>query len=127
VFDNRAGELAEWNAEAIAELAGAAKLDGLFDQTEIEDILKALPKPEFPAAAPDPSTEGGSPAPDPITGEAPEPVLPNAGIRLVQLYLSADQFTEFTAQATELASRYETENITDTVMRAMAYAFNHDS
>jgi len=43
LFDNRAAEIAEWNAEALAALKDDGSLDGLFTDDEVAKLLGSAP------------------------------------------------------------------------------------
>jgi site-specific DNA-methyltransferase (adenine-specific) len=53
LFDNRAAELAEWDTEMLAALAGDTDLTGLWDDDELADLLAIEPAPTDPLTDPD--------------------------------------------------------------------------
>ena len=49
LLDNRAAELAEWDAEVLAALADEVDLSGLWEKDELAELLGEPPAVEFPA------------------------------------------------------------------------------
>lgn len=89
LFDNRAAELAEWDAERLAAFLAedAAALEGLFDREEVETLLAGLRPP--PGADPGPQVDRAeelrvkwATAPDQLW-EIPSVALPGRSHRLL--------------------------------------------
>ena len=125
---NRTGELAGWDEgvlahhlQALAELEGEAfaVADLGFSDQELEALVSAYaelptePSAAAPTTEPQPTTE---PTADPTTAPAP---MPSSAVRLVQLYLDDDTHEPFQMAVRRLAKLWGTDNITDTVHRAV--------
>jgi len=127
---NRSGELAGWDEhtlaghlQALAKVGEEGWLAGLgFDGTELDELVAAYggavdelamvppPPPEPPAEPPT-----APPLPD---GTAPAP-MPTSGVRMVQLFLDDGTIEPFQLAVRRLAKKFGTDNVTDTVRRAV--------
>lgn len=130
---NRTGELAGWDESVLAQhLADLSALDGAFDVeglgfsgAEMEALLAAYTTDVEPAVLPPPPPRDGAAigAAGAATGgldphTVPSP-MPSSGVRLVQLFLDDGTIEAFQMAVRVLAERYGTDNITDTVRRAV--------
>lgn len=121
---NRTGELAGWDEGTLAShLHALAELDVQFDprsvgfsDAEMEGLLA-----EFSDAfddlemEPPPMDEDGNPLPP---GTQPSD-MPSSTVRMVQLFLDENTAPQFQLWVRTLAEQYGTDNITDTVYRAV--------
>lgn len=124
---NRTGELAGWDESTLAShLHALAELDVQFDprsvgfsDSEMEGLLA-----EFSDAfddlemEPPPMDEDGNPLPP---GTQPSD-MPSSTVRMVQLFLDENTAPQFQLWVRTLAEQYGTDNITDTVYRAVKEA-----
>lgn len=120
-------------AELLIDIAAQDEklLGGMgYQQTEIDAMIAKIRQQE--TGLTDPGRYPNAPAPLPLapggTSEAPaapEPTglngtdLPPATVRMVQLFLSSDDYAEFMGITDKLTAQYRTSNITDTVMAAL--------
>lgn len=137
---NRTGELAGWDEAVLARhLADLSALDTSFNVDDLGfstaelDALVAAYVAEAPVADPQaaaPAPSGGAvPAAAPTgagaaaggalpPGAAPAP-MPTSAVRVVQLFLNDETMEPFQMAVRKLAEQYGTDNITDTVQRAV--------
>lgn len=137
--DNRTAELAEWDEPQLAKLLGRISSEDDYDpQTmgfEEAEVVKLLAKfgqledstPWVPPTFDQPSSGGGA---QPSSGGGAQPAsdtpdLPVSHVRMVQLFLNADTHPQFLERVRALASDYGTNNVTDTVMRALEEAVSN--
>jgi hypothetical protein len=147
---NRTGELAGWDEAVLARhLADLSALDGFvvedlgFNTAELDALVAAyvgevdqmhleeppprdtskLPINQLTAAQTDqpasPVTSSVMPATPEHTVPAP---MPTSSVRLVQLFLDDETIDGFQMAVRKLADQYVTDNITDTVRRAVLTA-----
>lgn len=125
---NRSGELAGWDEhtlaghlQALAQVGDADWLDGLgFDGTEMDELVAAYGGAvnELQIAPPPPLPGDDTPPPPLPDGTAPAP-MPTSGVRMVQLFLDESNIDQFQLAVRRLAKLYDTDNVTDTVRRAV--------
>ncbi len=137
---NRTGELAGWDEAVLArhlselsELDGAFDVEGLgFTGAELDALVAAYVavEPTPPPVAPQPTAQGtasgvtaGAGAGVSIggalpPGTAPAP-MPTSAVKVVQLFLNDETMDPFQMAVRKLAEQYGTDNITDTVLRAV--------
>jgi hypothetical protein len=137
---NRTGELAGWDEAVLARhLADLSSLEGAFDvdalgfsTAEMDALVAAYVGEVEQAAIPEPPPRDTSklpvnqlpPAlPVGVPGEhtVPSP-MPTSSVRLVQLFLDDSTVDGFQMAVRKLAEQYGTDNITDTVRRAVLVA-----
>lgn len=113
--DNRAGELSlTWSAEQLAADLDANMLPaGLWTDAELAHALKSL---ELEAAS------GGS---DDAAGDAAVEPTESSHVRMVQLFLTTETLPEFMSLVEQLQVAYGTDNLTDTVYKAVQQASTH--
>jgi hypothetical protein len=119
IADNRASEKGAWNDEALARhmelIADAAPhllaVTG-FDEDERSKMLAALEE-RPPAPEPPPPAEEQDDAPP-----------PPSHVRMVQLFLTADSLPAFQQMVESLQASFATDNLTDTVVKAVQHAYN---
>ena len=121
---NRTGELAGWDEETLAShLQSLAELDFDFtpesigfDEQEMEALLAEFSKDiDNLGMEPPPTDAEGNPLPP---GTQPAD-MPTSGVRMVQLFLDETTAPQFQMWVRGLAETYGTDNITDTVYRAV--------
>lgn len=119
LYDNRATELSEWDAEALAEINSVDVLGPLFEVRELEAVLASVAPPPLappqsaaagagavstgqPPSAPlpaDPASQATPASGPPIRGDdAPAPAastLPVSQVRMVQLFYLPEGMDEF--------------------------------
>jgi ParB-like chromosome segregation protein Spo0J len=135
---NRTGELAGWDEAVLARhLSDLSELDGAFDVSNlgfsgaemdalvaayVVDVEQQAAPPAQPA-----TTQGAAPAASAAPAEAgtglppgaaPAP-MPASTVKVVQLFLSDATMEPFQMAVRKLAEQYGTDNITDTVYRAV--------
>jgi len=137
---NRTGELAGWDEAVLARhLADLSALDTSFNVDDLGfstaelDALVAAYVAEAPVADPQAAalapSGGAVPAAAPTgagaaagsvlpPGAAPAP-MPTSAVRVVQLFLNDETMEPFQMAVRKLADQYGTDNITDTVQRAV--------
>lgn len=137
---NRTSELAGWDEAVLARhLSDLSELDGAFDvdalgfsTAEMDALVAAYVGEVEQAAIPEPPPRDTSklpvnqlpPAlPVGVPGEhtVPSP-MPTSSVRLVQLFLDDSTIDGFQLAVRKLAEQYGTDNITDTVRRAVLVA-----
>ena len=117
IADNRASEKGGWNDEALARhmelIADAAPhllaVTG-FDDDERSKMLAAL--------------EERPPAPEPPPPPEDDDAPPPSHVRMVQLFLTADSLPAFQQMVESLQASFATDNLTDTVTKAVEHAYN---
>lgn len=121
IADNRTAELSEWDDPALAEALGALQAQGE-DFANIgftmEDALTAMSK-----VASSITVDGAEP--DKPKGADDRPRGPTedmraSHVRMVQLFLNAETQPVFLENVQKLSKRFGTDNVTDTVARAVA-------
>jgi ParB-like chromosome segregation protein Spo0J len=138
---NRTGELAGWDEAVLAQhLSDLSELEGAFDVSdlgfsgaEMDALLAAyITDVEPQAASAAQPTDDGAPAAAATgpwdgnsvglpPGAAPVP-MPASTVKVVQLFLSDATMGPFQMAVRKLAEQYGTDNITDTVQRAVLSA-----
>lgn len=137
---NRTGELAGWDEAVLARhLADLSELDGAFDvdalgfsTAEMDALVAAyvgeveqavLPEPPARDTSKLPVNQLPSALPVGAPGEHTVPApMPTSSVRLVQLFLDDSTIDGFQLAVRKLAEQYGTDNITDTVRRAVLVA-----
>ena len=114
LFDNRTTDLSEWDAEALDALreADGEILAGLFDEKEQQKLFAVL--------ADGLALEDGADA-----EVAPDGDAPPSSIRMVQIFLTNDNYPEWAAAIEQLKTVFETTDLTTTVVEAVKYAEHH--
>jgi hypothetical protein len=137
---NRTGELAGWDEAVLARhLSDLSELDGAFDvdalgfsTAEMDALVAAYVGEVEQAAIPEPPQRDTSKLPFnqlppalptglPSEHTVPSP-MPTSSVRLVQLFLDDSTVDGFQLAVRKLAEQYGTDNITDTVRRAVLVA-----
>ena len=136
---NRTGELAGWDEAVLARhLSDLSELDGAFDvdalgfsTAEMDALVAAYVGEVEEAALPEPPPRDTSklpinllPPPTAPSGDGhtvPAP-MPSSSVRLVQLFLDDTTIDGFQMAVRKLAEQYGTDNVTDTVRRAVLVA-----
>jgi hypothetical protein len=121
LYDNRAGELGEWNPEIVAAMhAETGQLQALFSTSELDDVLarvegeRVLPaEPTDAAYQENPAGGGGGGGAGGGTQELGAPQ------GLLALYLNALEYDELEAGVATLGERYDTEGTALTVIAAL--------
>ena len=128
---NRSGELAGWDegilAKHLQELSEVADIDWSFNSLGFNeeefnglvaafgDVVEELEMDSPPEIKQLPDDEANGDLPP---GTSPSP-MPNSGVRMVQLFLSEDTIDGFQMAVRHLAKEWGTDNITDTVYKAV--------
>lgn len=142
---NRTGELAGWDEAVLARhLSDLSELDGAFDidalgfssaemdalvaayVTPVSEEAEVYDRPNVPSEAQPHTatntTEKNNASPAPASalppGTAPAP-MPASPVKVVQLFLSEETMEPFQMAVRKLAEQYGTDNVTDTVHRAV--------
>jgi len=137
---NRTGELAGWDEAVLARhLSDLSELDTAFDvdalgfsAAEMDALVAAYVGDVEQVALPEPPPRDTSklpinqlPPPLPAPGgeghTVPAP-MPSSSVRLVQLFLDDSTIEGFQLAVRKLAEQYGTDNVTDTVRRAVLVA-----
>ena len=136
---NRTGELAGWDEAVLARhLSDLSELDTAFDvdalgfsAAEMDALVAAYMGDVEQAALPEPPPRDTSklpinqlPPPSAPSGDGhtvPAP-MPSSSVRLVQLFLDDGTIEGFQLAVRKLAEQYGTDNVTDTVRRAVLVA-----
>jgi len=136
---NRTGELAGWDEAVLARhLSDLSELDTAFDvdalgfsAAEMDALVAAYMGDVEQAALPEPPPRDTSklpinqlppsPAPGSDGHTVPAP-MPSSSVRLVQLFLDDGTIEGFQLAVRKLAEQYGTDNVTDTVRRAVLVA-----
>ena len=118
---NRSGELASWNEAVLVKHLQQLHQDESrfiaslgFNDLEVEALTAAFADVEIPNPDDEPELppEADSSEDDP---EAPAP----GKVATVSIYLDAESLERFKAATRKLAASWDTDNITDTVFRAV--------
>ena len=138
---NRTGELAGWDEAVLArhlsdlsELEGAFDVEGLgFSTAEMDALVAAYVAVDALDTTPAAGAKVGAPAADGVSvgigggvsvggtlppGAAPAP-MPTSAVKVVQLFLNDETMEPFQMAVRKLADQYGTDNITETVQRAV--------
>lgn len=133
---NRAGELAGWNDAVLAQhlrelqaLGDWSPADLGWNDADLGQLYAGLEPAPAPAPAPAPRPERRpaspppAPAPEPVPAPGPPagPItkLPAGDARRLELYVPEAQRAEFLGALNELARRWGTDNVTDTILLAV--------
>ncbi len=137
---NRTGELAGWDEAVLARhLSDLSELDGAFDvdalgfsTAEMDALVAAYVGDVEEASLSEPPARDTSKLPINLLPPAPAPSapgehtvpapMPTSSVRLVQLFLDDTTIDGFQMAVRKLAEQYGTDNITDTVRRAVLVA-----
>lgn len=107
IEDNRAGQLGlAWDYAAVLRVAGESDVSGLWTSDELE--RQGLKAPPLFEGEGDELVEGGA--------------LPDSVMRMVQLYLTVETFPPFAHRVAALQLVLGTDNVTDTVFKAIERA-----
>ena len=122
IFDNRTGELAEWDATQIMQdIDAGVDLASFFNQSELDDLLtSAMPSDELDMQPPPASNDEDGGAVSAGGSVAASTVV------MIQLFLSTETHPQFKAWVNTLAKRYGTATVTDTVFRAIRESAGDD-
>lgn len=132
---NRSGELAGWDDGILAKHlqslnefgADDAWLDGLgFNESEMNDLVNSFGEvvaelSMAPPDVPEPAEADGLEVEADPTNDgtmAPAP-MPTSGVRMVQLFLTDETIEPFQIAVRKLAKLWGTDNVTDTVEKAV--------
>lgn len=103
VADNKLAEIARWDYEKLSKLLEVQDLKSVvgFSDEEIGSLrgLLEMPKPMAPILEPT--------------------AHPTEQTKLVQLYLSIEDYDKFAVQLEKLMGKYKTDNVTDTILRCV--------
>ena len=126
--DNRLNELAKWDDQGVAQVIHRAMADTDFDAAGLgwdeEELFQIVAEiegeiEEVSILPPEPGAGGGV-MPEADTEDIS--MFPTSHVRMVQLFLNADTSPVFLARVAQLGAHYQTENITDTVFKAIELA-----
>jgi hypothetical protein len=122
IYDNRTGELAEWDAKQIMEdIDAGVDLVSFFNQSELDDLLaSAIPSDELDMQPPPASNDEDGGAVSAGGSVSASTVV------MIQLFLSTETHPQFKAWVNALAKRYGTATVTDTVFRAIEESAGDD-
>jgi hypothetical protein len=122
IYDNRTGELAEWDATQIMQdIDAGVDLASFFNQSELDDLLtSAMPSDELDMQPPPTSNDEDGGAVSAGGSVAASTVV------MIQLFLSTETHPQFKAWVNTLAKRYGTATVTDTVFRAIRESAGDD-
>jgi hypothetical protein len=122
--DNRTAELSEWDGARVAELIQELNAQSYdiastgWNQDEIAKILAASQAPldlAGPANPPQPPEAVGLPEPQPGVASS----LTQGAIRVVQLFMTAENHAQWEAALRSLSGQFGTRTVSDTVVRAV--------
>lgn len=128
---NRTGELAGWDEatltkhlQALGELADFS-IEGMgFGDDELEQLVAAYGDEAIDLGMEPPEDDGERKPNKPEDEEGiTEPAhMPTSGVRMVQLFMNDDTIEPFQLAVRRLAKQWGTDNVTDTVERAVLEA-----
>jgi hypothetical protein len=115
IYDNRTGELAEWDVEQLMkDVDSGVDLSPMFFDEELSTLMaNAIPTEDLSMPAPDGEMEDNTP---------PE-MLSASNIAMVQLFLTVDTIKLFKEAVKALSVSYGTTTVTDTVFHAVTEAY----
>ena len=114
--DNRTSDIAFYDTDALAKLVREAGGDDIpaFDFDYVDALLRSHA---------DEVSFTGEGADDEAMGDE-DYGAPDSSIRQIQLFIENEAYDELVGAIAELRTLYETDNITDTVIKAIFYAYN---
>jgi hypothetical protein len=121
----------DWNMDSLAGLLkdiASSSEDGLsgvslgFGEEELMKLLAPTETPELDTAAPSGETEKPPAGDEGTPIQAPDAPPETSSVKMVQLFLDDQTQPAFLESCQALAAKWDTKNVTDTVLKAIEFA-----